>query len=242
MNIPKKDWLKFTRASAKINKASQRAMQKYINRYGLDDVDELVRYGHEITSLYGTASASLSASMYDEIVALENKAFAAAELAPNPAFGEVSEAIQGVLKRSVNPGEISGAVSRLVKRTGQDTLLQNGKRDHAEFAWVPFGDSCPFCIMLASAGWQPISSQAIKGGHAEHIHANCDCSYSIRHVSDFGISGYNPQVYLDEYQSAEGRTSADKINSMRRMQYAEHKDIINAQKRAAYALRTSAEE
>ncbi len=39
------------------------------------------------------------------------------------------------------------------------------------------------------------------------------------------------------YYGAEGSTSDEKINSMRRANYAEHKDVINAKKRAAYANR-----
>ncbi len=39
------------------------------------------------------------------------------------------------------------------------------------------------------------------------------------------------------YDAAEGETSQEKINSLRRENYAEHREEINAQKRAAYAAR-----
>ncbi|MBR4692904.1 MAG: hypothetical protein IKP17_09110 [Oscillospiraceae bacterium] len=38
---------------------------------------------------------------------------------------------------------------------------------------MPSGDTCAFCITLASRGWQKAGREAIKGGHAEHIHNNC---------------------------------------------------------------------
>lgn len=50
-------------------------------------------------------------------------------------------------------------VSRLVKRAGADTTLKNAQRDGAEFAWVPHGDSCAFCLTLASRGWQRASQR-----------------------------------------------------------------------------------
>ena len=242
MKLSSKDYKNFTKALKKINDTAGSAMEQYITKYGMDDVDALVRYGYGVSSVYGNASSSLAAAMYDEIVSLQKKAMPPAELVDNPEFGEVAQAIQGTLKKSVNTREVAGAVSRLVKRTGQDTLIKNGQRDGAEFAWIPIGDTCPLCITIASRGWQPISKKALKNGHAEHIHANCDCSYMIRHDSSFNVEGYKPEKYLEEYENAEGRTSTEKINSMRRMQYAERKDVINAQKRAAYAERASKQE
>jgi len=237
MNLSSKNYKKFTKALKKINDSAGNAMEQYIDKNGINDVDSLVRYGYGVSSLYGNASASLSAAMYDEIVEMENKILPAAELANNPEYGEVAQAIRGTLKQSTNTKAVAGAVSRLVKRTGQDTLIKNGIRDKAEFAWVPIGDTCPLCKTIASRGWQYINEKALKNGHAEHIHSNCDCSYMVRHDSSFNVAGYKPEKYLEEYENAEGRTSKEKINSMRRMQYAERKDVINAQKRAAYAAR-----
>lgn len=97
---------------------------------------------------------------------------------------------------------------------------------------MPHGDTCPFCITLASNGWQKASSKVLKGGHAEHIHANCDCEFAIRFDHSTTLAGYDPEKYLKQYRDAGGD-----INKMRRIDYAARKDAINAQKRAAYAAR-----
>ena len=123
-------------------------------------------------------------------------------------------------------------VSRLVKRAGADTTLKNAVRDGAEWAWAPHGDTCPFCITLASNGWQKASSKVLKGGHAEHIHANCDCEFAIRFDHSTTVAGYDPEKYLRQYRAA-----GSDVNAMRRIDYAARKDAINAQKRAAYQLR-----
>lgn len=237
MYISAQDWKKFIKSLSEINKASAEAIVKYVQKYGFDNVDDLVGFAYSVVDTFGDASASLAADMYDEIADLEGKFYPPAELADTPDFGEVAKTVYGVLKTSDNPNELGGAVSRLVKRTGQDTLLKNGIRDGAEFAWIPSGDTCPFCIALASRGWQRISKKSLKNGHAEHIHSNCDCSYMIRHSDDIDVAGYDPDRYLQVYNSAEGKTPNDKINSMRRMQYAERKEVINAQKKEAEALR-----
>ena len=126
----------------------------------------------------------------------------------------------------------AGCSSMRDTRAGADTTLKNAIRDGAEWAWVPHGDTCPFCLTLASRGRQKASAKALKGGHAEHIHAHCNCEYAIRFGSNTTVAGYDPDKYREQYNAAGGN-----INAMRRAQYAENRDAINAQKRAAYAVR-----
>lgn len=197
------------------------AIGAYIASNGLSDIDALITYAFYVAQYFGTAAASLAAIMYDTVANAEGKSLPPAELADSFTYGDVAKQIYGTLKHSQNPEELKGAVSRLVKLQGQDTLLNNAIRDKAEFAWIPSGDSCPFCIMLASNGWRPISKSALKNGHAEHIHANCDCTYMIRHSSDFEIEGYDPEKYYEMYDEAEGNTGEEKVNYMRRMRYAQ---------------------
>ena len=171
--------------------------------------------------------------MYDAIAEVSGKFYEAAEVAATPAYGEVAKAVNGTLKHSKNPNTVSNAISRLVKRTGADTMLKNAERDGAQFAWVPNGDTCAFCITLASRGWQYMSKKALKNGHAEHIHANCDCTYAIRFDHNSGVKGYDPKVYEDMYYGAEGTTPNERINSLRRIHYEQNKELIRAQKRDA---------
>ena len=237
MRISTKDWLAFVRKLSQINQAAADEVRSYVAKNGFADTQALISYCYHVADYYGTASASLSALMYDTIAELEGVALPAAELAAGPTYGDVAKAVNGTLKTSQNPDEIAGSVSRLVKMAGQDTMLFNAQRDGAEFAWIPSGDTCAFCIMLASRGWQNISKAALKNGHAEHIHSNCDCTYMVRHLSTLNVRGYDPDKYLKAYNGAEGSTWQEKLNSMRREHYADNADEINAQKREAYAVR-----
>ena len=237
MQISSKDWNNYIKRLSKINSEAADLIRKYIAQNGLNDVQALVNYSYKVAAKYGNASASFAAMMYDVVADLEGLVLEPAELAALPEYGEIAKAVQGTLKTSQNAEEISGAVGRLVKRTGQDTILQNAKRDRAQFAWIPAGDTCAFCIALASRGWQDISKNALKNGHAEHIHSNCDCTYMIRHSSDFNVAGYNPDKYKAQYDNAEGDTPEEKINSMRRKYYAENREEILNQKASAYEKR-----
>lgn len=95
--------------------------------------------------------------------------------------------------------------------------------------------------MLASNGWRKASKKTIKGDHAEHIHSGCDCEFAIRFDGKPDYAGYDPEKYRAMYDNAEGDTWKEKLNSVRREDYAKNKDKINAQKRDAYARRNNTE-
>lgn len=238
MNITRSEWRNYTKRLEQVNKKASDLLVSYLEKNGLEDRDALIRHAYGITQKYGNASASLNALMYDTIAELESIHLEAAELAPLPTYGDVAKAVNGTLKASQNFNEIAGAVSRLVKLTGEDTMLRNAERDRAEFAWIPEGgETCAYCIMLASNGWKPMSKEAYKNGHAEHIHSNCECTYMVRHSSNFNVKGYDPDKYRKMYDDAEGNGYKEKLNSMRREFYEENKEEINEQKRIAYGKR-----
>lgn len=182
---------------------------------------ELIDYAYGIVQKYGEGYAALTAEMYDATAILEGRYTNPAEIAELADYGDVARSVNGTLKTSHNIEEIAGAATRWVKMAGADTTLKNAVRDGAEFAWIPHGETCAFCLTLASRGWQPASKQIIKNGHAEHIHSNCDCQYAVRYDSNTRIEGYDPDKYYSMYRHADGRTPTEKINAMRREAYAD---------------------
>ena len=204
-------------------------MQAYIDRHGTEDVASLIAYANALVTKYGEGSATLAAQMYDELAEIQNAQVAAAVPAETPDYGTVAKMVKATI---TSPSAMIQGVSRLVKQAGADTTLQNARRDRAQFAWIPHGDTCAFCLMLASNGWRNQSQNAMKNGHASHIHSNCDCTYAVRFDSRTTVAGYDPDRYLEQYRAANGD-----LNAMRRADYQANKDMINAQKRAAYLRR-----
>ena len=166
-------------------------------------------------------------------IEVQNAQVAAAVPAETPDYGTVAKMVKATI---TSPSAMIQGVSRLVKQAGADTTLQNARRDRAQFAWIPHGDTCAFCLMLASNGWRNQSQNAMKNGHVSHIHSNCDCTYAVRFDSRTTVAGYDPDRYLEQYRAANGD-----LNAMRRADYQANKDIINAQKRRAYASRKGLE-
>lgn len=218
---------------ARLNQRAGQLMADYIATHGTGDTDALIAYAHALVTKYGEGSAELACQMYDALAAAARAGVPAAEPAEPASYGEIASMVQAT---KASPPQMQRGVSRLVKRAGADTTLKNALRDGAEFAWVPQGDTCAFCLTLASRGWQKASQAAIKGGHAEHIHANCDCEYAIRFDGASTVAGYDPEKYLKQYRDA-----GSDVNALRRVNYARNRERINAQKRAAYAARKALE-
>ena len=230
MQITAKTWNEYITRLSRLNQKAGQLMREYIGSHGTESTDDLIAYAYGLVTKYGEGSAELACQMYDALAEAANAGVPAAEPAEPADYGEVARMVNAT--KNQNPANLPNGVSRLVKRAGADTTLKNAVRDGAEWAWVPHGDTCPFCITLASNGWQKASSKVLKGGHAEHIHANCDCEFAIRFDHNTTVAGYDPEKYLKQYRDAGGD-----INKMRRVNYATNKERINAQKRAAYAAR-----
>lgn len=232
MKLTAQTWSEYVARLARLNQSAGQLMADYIAAHGTGDTDTLIAYAHALVTKYGEGSAELACQMYDALAAAARAGVPAAEPAEPASYGEIARMVQAT---KASPPQMQRGVRRLVKRAGADTTLKNALRDGAEFAWVPQGDTCAFCLTLASRGWQKASQAAIKGGHAEHIHANCDCEYAIRFDGASTVAGYDPEKYLKQYRDA-----GSDVNALRRVNYARNRERINAQKRAAYAARKAA--
>lgn len=230
MQITARTWNEYIARLSKLNEKAGQQMAEYVAAHGIEDGPALIAYAHALVTKYGEGSAELACQMYDALAEAQGVTLPAAEPAATAEYGEVARMVNATKRQ--NPANLPNGVRRLVKRAGADTTLHNAIRDGAEWAWVPHGDTCPFCIMLASNGWQKASAKLLKGGHASHIHANCDCEFAVRFDGSTTVAGYDPEKYLRQYRAA-----GSDVNAMRRIDYAARKDAINAQKRAAYAAR-----
>lgn len=266
-------WLNYISRLNGIDKQARKELKEWILKWGVDENGNLLDninhavagrnetftdFCYQIVQKYSDASGALSAAMYDAIAELEGASVPAAEMAANATKDDIFKTVDGVLKTSRNVDEMTGAISRYVKKASCDTMLQNAYRDRAQYAWIPVGDTCAFCMALAAQGWVNVSVQKIRKGypHAEHIHSNCDCNYAVRFNNDTEVAGYDPDYYTDKFYEARDWSeehdgeypnfgwnglnfmNSDSLNAMRRMTYAQNKDKINAQKREAYAKRT----
>lgn len=244
MRITKKTWQKYIGVLRKLNNKAAEDMIQYqtmLAKQGISPEDGaklIVDHAYQVATKYGEGAAAAACEMYDAIAILSKASVPSAVPAATATYGETAKTVYGTLK--VNPEITPAAVGRLVKMAGADTALKNAIRDGAYWAWIPSGDTCAFCLMLAGNGWQRASRSQLEGNHAEHIHANCDCTFAIS-FGDVDVEGYDPEEYQQMYDSAEGTGWRQKVNAMRREIYDQNSEEINAQKRDAYEKRKERE-
>ena len=70
MKLSRKDWNKYVSRLSAINKTAGKKMQAWIDKYGTDDVDALVRVAFALITKYGEEASAAVCEMYDEIAAL----------------------------------------------------------------------------------------------------------------------------------------------------------------------------
>lgn len=240
MTFPESGWIKYIRALSAINETAAKKFTAYLNTHDVSTKagrKAAIDYAYAVATQYGEMSAAAACEMYDAVAEASGVTLAAAVPAQTAEYGEVAKAVNGLKKQMMSNEVIGEAIGRLVKRAGADTTLKNAIRDGAEFAWIPHGDTCSFCLTIASNGWRKASNKVLKGDHAEHIHANCDCTFAIRFDSNSNVEGYDPDKYLEMYENADGKTWQEKVNSMRREQYAKDPEKYRAQKRESYDRR-----
>lgn len=239
MTISKEVWKNYINGLDKVDATVKQLVMKYIETHDIEAEggrDALIEYCYGLAVKYGEAAAEFACQFYDAISELEGADVDPAEPAEPASYDEVAKTINGTLKYVMYLEIASAAIGRLVKQTGQDTTLRNAIRDRAFYAWIPSGDTCAFCLSIAAEGWKRATAKALAGGHADHIHGNCNCAYSIKHNKETVYSSYDPEEYQEIMSHAEGKTKEDKINSIRRMFYDENSAKIRAQKRNEYEI------
>lgn len=272
--ITLKAWEKYINLLSKINTKAVDELKEWLNTYGevvfseeeyniydiLDGFDNtFIDECYQVVQKYGNASAAVAAEMYDAISEMEKANVPPAEMAELASYGDIAKTVNGVLKTSRNAEELTSAVARWVKKASCDTTLKNAYRDRAQYAWIPHGDTCAYCMSLAAIGWVNISEKKVRQGypHAEHIHSNCDCNYAIRHTKSTYVAGYDDKYYQNKINNAlikqgimeEGENGEDYfrgqggwlndelINAVRRENYAQNSKKILEQKASAYEKR-----
>ena len=240
MTISTRVWKNYVNGLSEVSEKAKALTLEYLEEHTIDTYEErqaFILFCYGISAKYGEAAATFACQMYDAEAAYEGVLLDPAEPAEPASYGEVAKTVNGTLKQLLAAEITAAAIGRLVKRCGQDTTLKNAIRDYALIAWIPMGDTCAFCLSIAAEGWKRATQKALAGGHAEHIHGNCDCAYAVKHNEETDYSAYNPDKYENIMHSADGTTQNEKLNSIRRMAYQENKDRINAQKRSAYEKR-----
>lgn len=219
--IPRSFIDNYTRSLEKVSASGQEALGQRLLQVDLNDLTSAANEIVEIMEAYcGTtaqASAEIAAAFYDGMSRYSTgEPFDA--LTYSGHIPEATEkATRGIFQKAVEgdfdsmTDQLLGRLDYEVKKAAGETVMQNSVCDPRDvrYARVPGGgETCEFCIMLASRG--AVYRSAASAGELNHYHAHCRCrivpmwdtywdGMSRRASASTIIEGYDPDELYFQY-------------------------------------------
>ena len=204
VEIPSSLLDELTREVNALSEAAQRqasiAIGQVIAEWDGEDVADLRTAAFAVIdallSTYTDLSAARAAEFYDasreaQTVRRKYRAVVDSRRDPKATEGAIRAIVQFAADGDVERfrREALDRVDTEMRRAANQCVAYNAGRDPAKplYARVPVGETCGFCLMLASFGFQYTSESA-----ASHSHRKCNC----RVVPSFGdatVRGYDPE-------------------------------------------------
>lgn len=182
-------------------------------------IDEVVELATQVAARYQELASELGAQWYDLCTRLANIEAEAAELREID-----SESIRQRARAAVETAPTNKTVDAVfnyflhneiqnsIRATGSANLNRDYERGLVSGKWarVPVGDTCAWCLMLASQGAWYLTKESALGNNGGHYHDGCDC-VAVYHADADNIPNYeNLLRYKRMYYDAENARVANK--------------------------------
>lgn len=186
-------------------------------------MDEVIAIATAIGEEYAILGGELGAQWYDLCTQLAGIQAEPAELSPLPTES-IQASANAAAANAANStiGDVfstflSDVINNSIRETGRQNLWRDYERGLTAGRWarVPVGDTCAFCLMLASQGAWYLTEESALGESADHYHRKCDCK-AVYHASPEDIRGYKDLArYKQMYYSADNARIANNSGKTR---------------------------
>ena len=178
--------------------------------------DEVVAIAAEIAGKYAMLGEELGAQWYDLCTELAGIQAEPAVVAPvndkrMAAWADSYIAAEFITKE-IALNYLQDVINDSIRSTGDANLWRDYERGLAGGKWcrVPVGDTCAWCMMLASNGaWYLSEESAKRTADGDKYHDHCDC-IAVYHADAENIRGYTKlYTYKKKYYDAENARQAN---------------------------------
>ena len=173
------------------------AKPEQVREFAIDVVDDAV-------GAFGDGASSLAADMYEGMAELSGAKVRPAVIDTSSVREHVESEVRYQLSKLLAGDErgfvdaCASKASDQVARRANQTMRLNAKRDGLRYARVPMGgETCSFCAMLASRGFDYKSAKS--AGEGNHYHKNCRCKV-IPGFDGMEVEGYDPDEWHNRWQ------------------------------------------
>ena len=235
VEIPRAYVENFTLVVNRMSEDAQEKLVKALEGFEVGDIatarNEIIAIMYTLLGPYTDNVAAISAQFYDglrEWFGISDGFMAESVSMRDP--GATDGAVRAFMETQVDGKPFEELEKLLVervdyemKRASNECIAHNAKRDPKRPKWARIpagGETCEWCIMLASRGFRYQSEEV-----ASHTHANCDCrivpSWDRKNPA---VQGYDPKEYYEKYKHPEDFPELREArNARRRELYAERK-------------------
>ena len=174
-------------------------------------MDEVIDAATNVSVKYGYLAEELGAQWYDLCAELAGVGADAAYLpdidAQSIRDSAATAAESGGDVQSVFNEFISNSIQESIRGTGYANLRRDYERGTGGGKWarVPVGDTCAWCMMLASQGaWYLDEKSALTSKHGGEYHRHCNC-IAVFYANSEEIAGYMPTLrgFKQKYYDAD---------------------------------------
>ncbi len=187
--------------------------------------DEVIEVAARIAAKFSMYGAELGAQWYDLCSQLAGFELEPAYTEPVD-YERITARAEGAVKDVQTPADaqavlnvfLQDLVNESIRTTGSANMWRDYERGLIPGKWsrVPVGDTCAWCIMLASQGAWYLTEKTALGDTPDHYHSNCNC-IAVYHADAESIERYDRfNEYKTMYYDAENtRMSGDYSDEMR---------------------------
>lgn len=172
------------------------ATPEQVREFAIEVVDDAV-------GAFGDGASSLAADMYEGMAELSGVKVKPAVIDTSDVHSHIESEVRYQLGKFLS-GDPQGFIhacgskaSDQVARRANQTMRLNAKRDGLRYARVPMGgETCSFCAMLASRGFDYRSAKT--AGEGNHYHKNCRCKV-IPGFEGMEVEGYDEDEWYNRW-------------------------------------------
>lgn len=207
----------FGNVSTQLKQAAMDEFLEYVHE-GMT-LGEVTGIATEIASKFSLYGAELGAQWYDLCSELAGLNVDPADIDEvdvetiSKRTGAIAESVRSTADAvEMLTSFLEGVVAESIRVTGSSNLWRDYERGMAGGRWcrVPVGDTCAWCLMLASQGAWYLSEKSALGKEPGHYHTKCNC-VAVYHANPESIAGYKKLgKYKSMYYEADNYRRANK--------------------------------
>ena len=189
-----------------IQAATDEFMKLYSPELSLDEVVDLMTL---VAEQYDVLASELGAQWYDLCTGLANIDAEPAEIQRTDTE-TLRQRARWYVDNKIDQKQVfnyylQNVINDSIRETGSANLGRDYERGLAAGKWarVPVGDTCAWCLMLASQGAWYLTKESALGKDGGHYHDGCNC-IAVYHADPDDIPNYsNLTRYKKMYYDAE---------------------------------------